>query len=207
MIVIIDLIIITPVSYTHLDVYKRQEELEAICQELNAEKGDLLFFVADSPQVVAASLGNLRLELGRKLGLIDSNEFNFLWVVDFPLFEYDEEEKRYVAMHHPFTAPLDEDIEYMSTDPGRVRAKAYDMVLNGVEIGGGSIRIHQRDVQELMFKTLGLTEEESQQKFGFLMDAFEYGVPPHGGIAFGIDRLLMLMAGRNTCLLYTSRCV
>ncbi|MFY9174576.1 MAG: aspartate--tRNA ligase [Peptococcia bacterium] len=174
------------------------EELEAICQELNAEKGDLLFFVADSPQVVAASLGNLRLELGRKLGLIDSNEFNFLWVVDFPLFEYDEEEKRYVAMHHPFTAPLDEDIEYMSTDPGRVRAKAYDMVLNGVEIGGGSIRIHQRDVQELMFKTLGLTEEESQQKFGFLMDAFEYGVPPHGGIAFGIDRLLMLMAGRNT---------
>jgi len=175
-----------------------EEQVSAVCRKLGAEKGDLLFFVADEPAVVAAALGNLRLELGRRLNLINPNEYKFLWIVDFPLLEYDQEEKRYVAMHHPFTSPLDEDIPLLGTDPGKVRAKAYDMVLNGVEIGGGSIRIHRRDVQELMFKTLGMSAEESQEKFGFLMDAFEYGVPPHGGIAFGIDRLVMLMAGRST---------
>jgi len=175
-----------------------EEQLNAIIKKMDGQPGDLLFFVADTPAVVAAALGNLRLELGRKLNLINPNEFKFLWVVDFPLLEYDEEEKRYVAMHHPFTSPLDEDLEMMETAPGRVRAKASVMVLNGVELGGGSIRIHRRNVQELMFKTLGMTPEEAHEKFGFLLEAFEYGVPPHGGIAFGIDRLIMLMAGRNT---------
>ena len=174
------------------------EQLSAIVAKMGGETGDLLLFVADEPAVVAAALGHLRLELGKRLDLIKPDVFNFLWVVDFPLLEYDAEEKHWVAMHHPFTSPLEEDIAFMESDPGRVRARAYDMVLNGVEIGGGSIRIHRRWLQELMFKTLGLSPEESQRKFGFLLDAFEYGVPPHGGIAFGIDRLVMLMAKRNT---------
>jgi aspartyl-tRNA synthetase len=174
------------------------EQLDSIVAKMEGKPGDLLLFVADEAPVVAASLGHLRLELGKRLNLINNQEFNFLWVVDFPLLEYDAEEKRWVAVHHPFTSPVDEDIPLMETDPGRVRAKAYDMILNGVEIGGGSIRIHRRDIQELMFKCLGLSPEEAQEKFGFLLDAFEYGVPPHGGIAFGIDRLIMLMAERNS---------
>ncbi|QNB45300.1 aspartate--tRNA ligase [Thermanaerosceptrum fracticalcis] len=176
----------------------KEEELAAIINKMQGEPGDLLLFVADEPAVVAASLGHLRLELARRLNLINPDEYNFLWVVDFPLLEYDKEEGRYVAMHHPFTSPVEEDIPLMETDPGKVRAQAYDMVLNGIEIGGGSIRIHRRAIQELMFKTLGFSKEEAQDKFGFLLDAFEYGVPPHGGIAFGIDRLIMLMAKKNT---------
>lgn len=176
----------------------KEEELQAILERLGAETGDLLLFGADTPRIVADSLGHLRVHLAEKLGLIDPEAMNFLWVIDFPLLEWDEEEKRYVAMHHPFTSPMDEDLELMDTDPGRVRAKAYDMVLNGVEIGGGSIRIHRRDVQEKMFRLLGLSQEEAVEKFGFMLEAFEYGTPPHGGIAFGIDRLVMLLAGRDT---------
>jgi aspartyl-tRNA synthetase len=175
-----------------------EDALAAIVRKLGGETGDILFFVADTPEVTAAALGRLRLELGRRLGLIGEKAFNFLWVVDFPLLEYDPEGKRYAAKHHPFTAPRDEDLALLETDPGRVKAQAYDMVLNGVEIGGGSVRIHRRDVQERMFKALGLTAEEAQAKFGYLLEAFEYGAPPHGGIAFGLDRLIMLMAGKET---------
>lgn len=175
-----------------------EEQLNKIVSKMQGKSGDLLLFVADEPSVVAASLGHLRLELGKRLNLINEEELNFLWVVDFPLFEYDKEEKRWTAMHHPFTSPVEEDIPLMESDPGKVRARAYDMILNGVEIGGGSIRIHRRYVQEKMFEALGLSTDEAQEKFGYLMDAFEYGVPPHGGIAFGIDRLVMLMAKRNT---------
>ncbi|MDD2401185.1 MAG: aspartate--tRNA ligase [Clostridia bacterium] len=175
-----------------------EDEINNVVSKLQGKTGDLLLFVADEAPVVAASLGHLRLELGKRLELINNDEFNFLWIVDFPLLEYDEEEKRWVAKHHPFTSPVEEDLDYMTSDPGKVKAKAYDMILNGVEIGGGSIRIHQREIQELMFKTIGLSAEEAKEKFGYLLDAFEYGVPPHGGIAFGIDRLLMLMSGKNT---------
>ncbi len=171
------------------------EKLDAICKQACAEVGDLLLFIADKPSVVAQALGNLRLEMGRRQGLIDENALSFLWVVDFPMFEYDEEEKRYVAMHHPFTSPKDEDLVHLNSgEYDKIRAKAYDMVLNGTEIGGGSIRIHRRDVQEKVFAAIGLDEQDSKQKFGFLLDAFEYGTPPHGGIAFGLDRLIMIMA-------------
>jgi aspartyl-tRNA synthetase len=175
-----------------------EEEIKAILDKLEAKPGDLLLFVADKPAVVAASLGALRLHLANRLGIIPENTYNFLWVVDFPLVDYDEEEGRYMAMHHPFTAPKEEDLELMETEPQKVRAKAYDMVLNGVEIGGGSIRIHRRDVQEKMFKAIGLTDEEAREKFGFMLDAFEYGAPPHGGVAFGFDRLVMLLAGKDS---------
>jgi len=176
----------------------KEEEINAIMDKFGAEPGDLLFFVADKPSVVAAALGALREELARKKNLVDPNVFKFAWVVEFPLVEYDEEERRWVAIHHPFTSPFEEDYELMETDPGNVRARAYDMVLNGVELGGGSIRIHRRDIQEKMFSLLGLSEEEAKDKFGYLLEAFEYGTPPHGGIAFGLDRMIMLMAGKNT---------
>lgn len=174
------------------------EIIDKITKTTEAQEGDLLLIVADKPSVVAAALGALRLEMGKRLNLIDPDKLAFLWVVDFPMFEYDEEEKRWVAMHHPFTSPRDEDIDYLQTDPGRIKAKAYDMVLNGTEIGGGSIRIYSRDLQEKTFKAIGLTEEEALQKFGYLLEAFEYGTPPHGGIAFGLDRLVMLMAKRSS---------
>jgi len=175
-----------------------EEEMKTILDRLQAKEGDLLLFVADKASVVAASLGNLRIELAKRLDLIDPNEYNFLWVVDFPLLEYDEEEKRYTAMHHPFTMLVEEDLPLLETDPGKVRAKAYDMVLNGTELGGGSLRIYQRPIQEKMFKSIGLSQEEAQEKFGFLLEAFEYGTPPHGGLAFGLDRMIMLLTGAET---------
>lgn len=171
-----------------------QQQLVAV---LEAEVGDLILFVADKKSIVADALGALRIKLGKERGLIDQSKFNFLWVTDWPLLEYDEEEGRYYAAHHPFTMPFREDLEKLESDPASVRAQAYDLVLNGYELGGGSLRIFERDVQEKMFKVLGFTEEEANAQFGFLMDAFEYGTPPHGGIALGLDRMVMLLAGRT----------
>lgn len=165
-------------------------EIDKFCE---AENGDLILIIADKPKVVAQALGELRLEMARRMNLIDENEFCFRWVTDFPMFEYSEEDKRWVAEHHPFTAPRDEDVQYLLTDPSKVYAKAYDMVLNGVEAGGGSLRIYQEELQEKVFKAIGITHEEAQEKFGFLLDAFRYGAPPHAGIALGLDRLVMLM--------------
>jgi aspartyl-tRNA synthetase len=174
-----------------------EDELKAILTTGKAEPGDLLLFIADQkPAVVAQALGALRLEMAKRRGLIDEKQLAFTWVVKFPMFEYSEEEKRWVAVHHPFTAPCDDDVQYLCTDPGRVYAKAYDMVLNGTEIGGGSIRIHRREVQKEVFTAIGLSDEEAKEKFGFLMTAFEFGAPPHGGLAFGLDRLIMIMANR-----------
>lgn len=175
-----------------------QQELEGIIKRLEGEPGDLLLMVADMPDVVFESLGQLRLELGKRLNIVDGNQFKLLWVTHFPLLEYDEEEGRYVAVHHPFTSPVDEDIPLLETDPGRVRAKSYDLVLNGVELGGGSIRIHQNELQQKMFEVLGFSREQAHEKFGFLLEAFKYGTPPHGGIAYGLDRLVMLLAGRQS---------
>lgn len=174
------------------------EVFENIAKATNSKTGDLLLVVADQRLTVAAALGALRCEMAKRLNLIDPDKLCFLWIVDFPMYEYSEEEKRWKAMHHPFTAPRDEDIEFLLTDPGKVKAKAYDMVLNGVEIGGGSLRIYQDELQAKVFESLGLTKEEAHTKFGFMMDAFEYGAPPHGGIAFGLDRLVMIMAKRNS---------
>jgi aspartyl-tRNA synthetase len=167
-------------------------------EALNAEQDDLLFFVADTPSVVHHALSELRLELARMLDLIPKGTFDLLWITDFPLLEYDETEKRYTAVHHPFTAPMEEDLPFLESDPGKVRSRAYDMVLNGTEIGGGSIRIHQKPLQEKAFNALGISAEEAEDKFNFLLQALEYGAPPHGGIAFGLDRLMMILAGRDS---------
>ena len=169
-----------------------------IAEATGAKTGDLLLVVADKRLVVDTALGQLRLEMGKERGLIDPDALRFLWVVDFPMYEWSDEENRWKAMHHPFTAPRDEDIEYLKSDPGRVKANAYDMVLNGVEIGGGSLRIYNAELQEKVFESLGLTPEQAHEKFGFMMDAFQYGTPPHGGLAFGLDRLVMLMAKRDS---------
>jgi len=174
------------------------EELAAITGALDAAPGDLLLFVADTVRVANEALGRLRGHLGQRLGLADPKNFRFCWITDFPLLEWDGEERRHVAVHHPFTAPLDEDIPLLDSDPGKARAKAYDLVLNGSEIGGGSIRIHDQTVQSRMFGLLGIGEEEAQQKFGFLLDALEFGAPPHGGIAFGLDRVMMILTGADS---------
>ena len=172
-----------------------QEELDNILAKMEGKVGDLLLFVADKPKIVFDSLGNLRNEVARRLNIIEDEDLKLVWITEFPLFEYDEEEGRYVAKHHPFTHPMEEDIDLLETHPEKVRAKAYDIVINGDEIGGGSIRISDRELQKRMFKALGFTEEEAQDKFGFLLDAFKYGTPPHGGIAYGFDRLIMLLTG------------
>ena len=175
-----------------------QEQLAALVAAMDGQPGDLLLFAADKTAIVWSVLGALRLELGEQMGLIDHSLFHFLWVVEFPQFEYSEEEGRYVAMHHPFTMPMDEDLDRLESDPGSVRAKAYDIVLNGVEIGGGSVRIFQDDVQERMFAALGFTKERAHEQFGFLLDAFKYGVPPHAGLAYGLDRLCMELTGAES---------
>ena len=174
------------------------EQMANIVKVAKAEANDLILIVADKWLTTVQSLGALRLEMAKRRNLIDPDKLAFLWVVDFPMFEYSEEDKRWVAMHHPFTMPREEDLDKLLTDPGKVYAKAYDMVLNGTEIGGGSIRIHRRDIQKKIFEAIGLTDEQAEQKFGFMMGAFEYGAPPHGGLAFGLDRLIMIMAKRDS---------
>ena len=173
--------------------FMTEDELKALVDAMGGESGDLLLFAADKNKIVYSVLGALRLEVAKQMDIIDNNKFNFVWVTEFPLLEYSEDEDRYVAVHHPFTMPMEEDWQYIDTDPGKVRAKAYDIVLNGVELGGGSVRIHQNDVQEKMFEVIGLTKEEANDKFGFLLSAFKYGVPPHAGLAYGVDRFVMLL--------------
>ena len=174
--------------------FMTEEQMQALIAAMNGEAGDLLLFAADKNKVVWDSLGALRIELAKQLELLDKNEYRFVWITEFPLLEWSEEQNRFVAMHHPFTMPMEEDLQYIESDPGRVRAKAYDIVLNGNEIGGGSVRIFQDDIQEKMFHALGFTDEQAYSQFGFLLDAFKYGVPPHAGLAYGLDRLVMLMA-------------
>ncbi|MBS6734532.1 MAG: aspartate--tRNA ligase [Clostridiales bacterium] len=178
--------------------FMKDEEMAALTAAMKGEPGDLLLFAADENDVVWAVLGALRVELARQMDLLDPADYRFVWITDFPLLEWSKEEGRYKAMHHPFTMPKEEDLPYIDTDPGRVRAKAYDIVLNGTEIGGGSVRIHQNDIQEKMFEVLGFTKEQAQEQFGFLLTAFKYGVPPHAGLAYGLDRLVMLMAKQES---------
>lgn len=178
--------------------FMTEEELAKLVEAMDGKPGDLLLFAADKNDVVWAVLGALRLHIADELGLLDKNQFNFLWITEFPLLEWNEEQNRFVAKHHPFTMPMDEDLQYLDSDPGRVRAKAYDIVLNGTEIGGGSVRIYQSDVQEKMFEVLGFSKEEAYDRFGFLLNAFKYGVPPHAGLAYGLDRLIMLMAKEDS---------
>ncbi|MBI4744940.1 MAG: aspartate--tRNA ligase [Actinobacteria bacterium] len=178
--------------------FLKEEEVKQINNRMEAKSGDLLLFVADKPSTAADVLGNIRLKIAERLNLIDHSQYKFIWIVNPPLVEYDDEEKRYKALHHPFTLPTEESIDLIEKDPLSAKAKAYDLVLNGVEIGGGSLRIHSKDIQQKVFKLLGITEEEMQEKFGFLLDAFEYGTPPHGGIAFGLDRLVMLLMKKKS---------
>lgn len=178
--------------------FMTEEELDAIVSAMDGQPGDLLFFAADKNKIVWDVLGNLRLEIARNLGLLQKDEFKFLWITEFPLLEWSEEQNRFVAMHHPFTMPMEEDLDKLDSDPGAVRAKAYDIVLNGTELGGGSVRIFQNEVQEKMFEVLGFSKEAAYEQFGFLLDAFRYGVPPHAGLAYGLDRLVMLMAQEDS---------
>ena len=178
--------------------FMTEDELKVLVSAMQGEPGDLLLFAADKNKIVWNVLGALRLELAKELDLLDPNQYNFLWVTEFPLLEWSDEENRFMAMHHPFTMPMEEDLQYIDSDPGRVRAKAYDIVLNGTEIGGGSVRIHQDDIQEKMFEVLGFTKEKAYEQFGFLLTAFKYGVPPHAGLAYGLDRLVMLMAKQDS---------
>ncbi len=178
--------------------FMKDEEMDAIIKAMEGEAGDLLLFAADKTKLVYDVLGALRLEIAENLGLLDKNEYKFVWITEFPLLEWNEDLNRYQAMHHPFTMPMEEDLPYIDTDPGKVRAKAYDIVLNGTELGGGSVRIHQNDVQEKMFEALGFSKETAYNQFGFLLNAFKYGVPPHAGLAYGLDRLIMLMAKEDS---------
>lgn len=178
--------------------FMTEKEMTALIEKMDGEKGDLLLFAADKNQVVWDVLGNLRLEIARQLEILDKGEYKFLWITEFPLLEWNEEQNRFQAMHHPFTMPMEEDLQYIDSDPGRVRAKAYDIVLNGTELGGGSVRIFNRDIQNKMFEVLGFTPEQAEEQFGFLLNAFRYGVPPHAGLAYGLDRLIMLMAQEDS---------
>ena len=178
--------------------FMSEEELQSLIQAMGGETGDLLVFAADKFKVVCDVLGALRLKFAEELNLLDKSDYRFVWITEFPLLEWSEEENRYTAMHHPFTMPMEEDLDMIDTEPGKVRAKAYDIVLNGTEIGGGSVRIHQNDIQEKMFECLGISKEQAQEKFGFLLEAFKYGVPPHAGLAYGLDRLVMLMTKEDS---------
>ncbi|MBQ3968018.1 MAG: aspartate--tRNA ligase, partial [Lachnospiraceae bacterium] len=177
--------------------FMTEDEMSALIAKMDGQNGDLLLFAADRNKIVWNVLGALRCKMAAELGLTRPDDFKFLWITEFPQFEWSDEEERFVAMHHPFTMPMDEDVQYLISDPGRVRAKAYDITLNGYEIGGGSVRIHQSDIQEKMFEALGFTAEEAMDRFGFLINAFKYGVPPHAGLAYGLDRLIMLMSGTD----------
>ena len=178
--------------------FMKEEEMKALVEKMQGEAGDLLLFAADKTKLVWDILGALRLEMARQMDLLDKNEYRFVWITEFPLLEWSEEENRFTAMHHPFTMPMEEDLHLIDSDPGAVRAKAYDIVLNGNEIGGGSVRIHQNDIQEKMFEVLGFTREQAYNQFGFLLNAFKYGVPPHAGLAYGLDRMVMLMAKEDS---------